>query len=168
MQIILAALAVLRGVGKHYRRVVLGSGDYEEELKKTALRLGLDRAVSFEGFVPQERKLYWLRKAWAAVFASEKEGWGLTVIEASACGTPVIASDSDGLRDSVRDGRTGILVPHGNVEDLAAQMDRLANDSALRSDLGKNGREWAAGFNWDTTADRMIRVMKDALRTSIV
>ncbi len=164
VQIILSAMAVLRDVGKDYRLVVLGSGDYEEELQKTASRLGLDRAVTFEGFVPQERKLHWLRKAWAAVFSSEKEGWGLTVIEANACGTPVIASNSDGLRDSVRDGRTGILVPHGSVEDLAAQMDRLAGDPALRSDLGKNGHEWAAGFNWDTTADRMIRIMQDTLR----
>ncbi len=161
VQIILAALAVLRDTGKNYRLAVLGSGDYENELKKTALRLGLDRVVTFEGFVPQERKLHWLRKAWAAVFASEKEGWGLTVIEANACGTPVIASNSDGLRDSVQDGRTGILVPHGNVEDLASQMDRLATDPALRSNLGKNGLEWAAGFNWDATADRVISVMKD-------
>jgi len=163
VQIILAALAVLLDAGKDYMLVVLGSGDYEKGLKKTVLRLGLDSAVSFEGFVSQERKLHWLRKAWAAVFASEKEGWGLTVIEANACGTPVIASNSDGLRDSVKDGRTGILVAHGNVEDLAAQMNRLAGDPALRSTLGKNGREWAAGFNWDSTADRMIRVMKDTL-----
>lgn len=163
VQIILAALAVLQDAGRNYRLVVLGSGDYEEELKKTALRLGLEQAVTFEGFVPQGRKLHWLRKAWAAVFASEKEGWGLTVIEANACGTPVIASNSEGLRDSVQDGITGILVPHGNVEDLAAQMDRLATDPALRFDLGKNGLKWATGFNWDATADRMISVMKDSL-----
>ncbi len=163
VQFILAALALLRDAGKDYRLVVLGSGDYEKELKKTALRLNINNAVTFEGFVPQERKLHWLRKAWAAVFASEKEGWGLTVIEANACGTPVIASNSDGLRDSVQDGRTGILVPHGNVEELAAQMNRLASDPALRSSLGKNGLEWAAGFNWDATADRMIGIMKNTL-----
>ncbi|MEN8209994.1 MAG: glycosyltransferase family 4 protein, partial [Candidatus Fermentibacteria bacterium] len=121
----------------------------------------LDNAVSFEGFVPRERKLHWLRAAWVAVFASEKEGWGLTVIEANACGTPVIASNSDGLRDSVQDGRTGILVPHGNIQELAAQMDRLAADPALRSELGNNALEWAAGFNWDATAERMISVMKE-------
>ncbi|MEN8209509.1 MAG: glycosyltransferase family 4 protein, partial [Candidatus Fermentibacteria bacterium] len=79
VQFILAALALLRDAGKNYRLVVLGSGDYEQELKKTTLRLDLDNAVSFEGFVPRERKLHWLRAAWVAVFASEKEGWGLTV-----------------------------------------------------------------------------------------
>ncbi|MCD4776787.1 MAG: glycosyltransferase family 4 protein [Candidatus Aegiribacteria sp.] len=164
VQLILAALAVLRDAGKNYRLVVLGSGDYEAELKKTASRLGLDRSVTFEGFVSQERKLHWLRKAWAAVFASEKEGWGLTVIEANACGTPVIASDSDGLRDSVKDGITGILVPHGSVDSLAAEMDRLANDPVQRDTLGKSGMEWATGFNWDDTANSMIEIMKDTLR----
>lgn len=164
VQIILAALAVLRDAGRNHRLVVLGSGDYENELKKTATRMGLNRDVIFEGFVSQERKLHWLRKACAAVFPSEKEGWGLTVIEANACGTPVVASNSDGLRDSVQDGRTGILVPHGSVEDLAAEMDRLAADLTFRSELGRNGREWATGFNWDSTADRMIAVMKNTLQ----
>ncbi len=163
IQLILAALAELRNAGKSYKLVVLGSGDYEKELKAITSRLKLDRQVIFEGFVPQERKLHWLRKAWAAVFPSEKEGWGLTVIEANACGTPVIASNSAGLRDSVMDGRTGILVPHGDIEKLAGEMNSLASNSSLRSELGKNGIDWAAGFNWDVTADRMIKVMRDIL-----
>ena len=163
VQFILAAMAKLRKAGKNYSLVVLGSGDYEEELKKITSRLKLERNVVFEGFVPQERKLHWLRKAWAAVFPSEKEGWGLTVIEANACGTPVIASDSAGLRDSVIDGQTGILVPHGNIEMLAEEMNRLALNSSLRSELGKNGIDWAAGFNWDATADRVMKVMKNSL-----
>jgi len=163
IQLILAAMAVLRDAGKDYRLAVLGSGDFEDELKKTASRLNLDSNVTFEGFVSQERKLHWLRKAWAAVFPSEKEGWGLTVIEANACGTPVIASDSDGLRDSVLNGKTGILVPHGDVEQLALEMDKLASNPSLRSELGNHGMEWAAGFNWDDTANQMIEIMKKSL-----
>jgi len=167
VQLILAALAVLRDAGRNYKLVVLGSGDYEKELRKTALRMGLEGSVSFMGFVTQEDKLLWLRKAWAAVFPSEKEGWGLTVIEANACGTPVIASDSDGLRDSVRNGSTGILVPHGSIEDLAAEMNRLAENPSLRSELGRNGLEWASGFNWDVTSDRMIEIMKETVNQNI-
>lgn len=160
VQLILAALALLRENGRDCTLTVLGSGDYESELKKLTKRLNLDDKVTFEGFVSQERKLYWLRKAWAAVFASEKEGWGLTVIEANSCGTPVIASDSDGLRDSVRNGETGLLVPHGNIEKLAAAMDKLAGDRILREKLAKHGVEWADEFNWDTTASRVITIMK--------
>ena len=162
VQLILEAMAILRSGGTECRLVVLGTGDFEEELRKTSLRLGLDEAVSFEGFVPLERKLYWLRRAWAAVFPSEKEGWGLTVIEANACGTPVIASDSDGLRDSVSSGRTGVLVPHGSVEDLAGAMKKLMDEPGSRNRLGRRAVEWAGGFNWDTTADKMLKAMKDA------
>ena len=63
----------------------------------------------------EARKIDLLRRAWANVFPSPKEGWGITVVEAAACGTPSLASDSPGLRDSVRHGETGFLVPHGDV-----------------------------------------------------
>jgi glycosyltransferase involved in cell wall biosynthesis len=161
IQMIITALGLLRQTGMDCRLVVLGSGDYEGELRKLTARLGLEGPVSFHGFVAQERKLRWLRSAWAAVFPSEKEGWGLTVIEANACGTPVIASNSDGLRDSVRDGETGILVPHGDLEALVGEMGRLARDPARRSELGRNAMKWAQGFNWDFTAQRMLGIMEE-------
>jgi glycosyltransferase involved in cell wall biosynthesis len=159
VQIIIRALEKLRNAGNDYRLVVLGSGDYREELLRLSVRLGLEDSVSFEGFVPLERKLHWLRRSWAAVFPSEKEGWGLTVIEANACGTPVIASDSDGLRDSVRDGETGLLVPHGDLDALAGQMERMAENRDLRSELSVRGLQWAGSFDWDVTAEKMLEVM---------
>lgn len=162
IHLILKAMALLRAEGMECRLVVLGTGDYEEKLKRRSSALGLDGAVSFEGFVPQERKLYWLRRAWAAVFPSEKEGWGLTVIEANACGTPVIASDSEGLRDSVSDGSTGILVPHGSVEDLACQMKKLVEEPERRERLGRRAVQWAGNFSWETTAEKMLKEMEDA------
>lgn len=161
VHLIISALGLLREAGKDCRLVVLGSGDYDPELRKLTSRMGLEESISFEGFVPQERKLHWLRRAWAAVFPSEKEGWGLTVVEANACGTPVIASDSEGLRDSVRDGETGILVPHGDLEALAGAIARLSSDPELRKDLGRKGLEWAGNFDWDSTARRMLQVMEE-------
>ena len=77
-----------------------------------------------------------MRSAWANVFPSPKEGWGITIVEAAACGTPSLASDSPGLRDSVRHGETGYLVPHGDVDALAARMLELAGDPALVARLG--------------------------------
>ncbi len=161
VHLILKALEALRRRGRDCRLVVLGSGDYRGELERMTAGMGLEDAVSFLGFVPQETKLHWLRRSWAAVFPSEKEGWGLTVIEANACGTPVIASDSDGLRDSVRDGETGLLVPHGDIRALERGMERLADDRELRCELGSKGLEWAGSFNWDTTAERMMQVMRN-------
>jgi glycosyltransferase involved in cell wall biosynthesis len=161
VQHILAALAALRAAGRDYRLRVLGSGDYRTELERTAGRLGLHDSVTFEGFVPPARKLELLRGSWAAVFPSEKEGWGLTVIEANACGTPVIASNSDGLRDSVIDGTTGILVPHADIEALAEAMGRMATEPGLRNALADGGLRWAARFDWDETAHRMLCIMEE-------
>ena len=161
VQLILAAMAVLRGSGRDCRLTVLGSGDHLPVLERTTSRLGLDGVVDFEGFVSPERKLECLRGSWSAVFPSEKEGWGLTVIEANSCGTPVIASDSDGLRDSVRDGITGLLVPHGDIQALAGAMERMMSEPGLREGLGAAGPEWAAGFDWDETAMKMVRVMEE-------
>ena len=85
-------------------------------------------------------------------FTSPKEGWGITNLEAAACGTPVVASRSPGLRESVRDGATGFLTPHGDVAALAAAMRRLADDPALVARLGAEGRRFAETFTWERAA----------------
>ena len=93
-----------------------------------------------------------MRRAWAVVFPSPKEGWGITNVEAAACGTPALASDSDGLRESVRDGVTGYLVPHGDSAALANRMLALANDPGLVERLGLAARSFAEGLSWDAAA----------------
>ena len=94
-----------------------------------------------------------LRRAWALTFASPKEGWGITNLEAAASGTPVIASNSPGIRESVQDGRTGLLVPHGDVPALAAALARLAGSPACVASMGAAGRQFAEGFTWERAAN---------------
>jgi glycosyltransferase involved in cell wall biosynthesis len=86
------------------------------------------------------------------VFPSPKEGWGISNVEAAACGTPAVASDSPGLRESVRHGETGFLVPHGDEEALATRMLALAADSGLVGRLGSRAREFATGLTWEAAA----------------
>ena len=105
------------------------------------------------GFVDEATKLSLLRGAVANVFPSPKEGWGITVMEAAACGTPSIASDSPGLRDSVRNGVTGVLVPHGDVSALAREMLRLVNTPVLVESLGMAARRHAETLTWNAAAD---------------
>src|SRR5204863_6777869 len=87
-----------------------------------AASLGIAGGVRFLGFVAEEEKRRRLRRAWALLFPSPKEGWGISNVEAAACGTPALASDSPGLRESVRDGETGFLVTHGDAHALAQRM----------------------------------------------
>ena len=131
---------------------IAGSGDYREELERLARSLDLGARVRFLGRISEAEKLALLRRAWGLAFASPKEGWGITNLEAAACGTPVVASNSPGLRESVLDGETGFLVPHGDVPGMAAAMARLAHSLDLVTALGVRGRRFAETFTWERAA----------------
>jgi len=154
VDLVLDAFAHVSAARKDARLIVAGRGDQEGPLKQRARSLGISGAVEFVGFVSEERKRDLLRSTWAQVFVSPKEGWGITNLEAAACGTPTIASDSPGLRESVARDRTGILVPHGDVEALAGAMKLLAADREHVERLGAAALVFARDFTWDLTAQR--------------
>ncbi len=136
--------------------VVVGDGPHLPELKLEAARRGLAHAVVFRGFLPRAEKVKLLQRAWVLVQPSPKEGWGLTVVEAGACGTAVVAADSPGLRDSVRRDETGLLVPYGDVRAMADALVRVLDDAALRGRFERAGTEWAARFTWPDCGRRSL------------
>ncbi|MES3034043.1 MAG: glycosyltransferase family 4 protein [Gemmatimonadota bacterium] len=148
---------ILEGVARMQdRRVeveIAGTGEDRPRLEALAASLDLGRRVRFLGFVSEAEKSALLRRAWIVSLTSPKEGWGITNLEAAACGTPVVASDSPGLRESVLDGRTGFLVKHGDVSALAGAFDRIIADPALVTRLGTAGRAFAESFTWESAAD---------------
>jgi glycosyltransferase involved in cell wall biosynthesis len=139
---------------------IVGSGDFRPDLERLAASLDLSARVRFLGFVTEAEKRTVLRRAWALAFASPKEGWGLTNLEAAACGTPVVASNSPGIRESVRDGDTGFLVPHGDIEAFAAKLSRFAESPALVASMGNAARTFAETFTWE----RAARMTEDQIR----
>ena len=148
----LRALAIARAARADVTLDICGQGDDRPRLERLATELGLNDAVRFLGYVPEEEKQRLLRQAWAVVFPSPKEGWGIANIEAAACGTPALASDSPGLRESVQNGVTGYLVPHGDSQALADRMLALAADPATVERLGRAARTFAEGLSWDSAA----------------
>jgi len=116
------------------------------------VELGVAARVRFAGYVSTERKVELLRKSWAVVCPSLKEGWGLTNIEANACGTPVVCADVPGLRDSARDGKSALLYPHGDISALAHRLKKIIADDDLRESLTLGGIEWAENFHWEEAA----------------
>jgi glycosyltransferase involved in cell wall biosynthesis len=160
------ALAIARRTRPDLRLDIAGTGDYRGELERLAADLIQDSAVTFHGFVSEERKIALLRGAWANLFPSPKEGWGITVVEAAACGTPSIASDSPGLRDSVRHMETGYLVPHGDASALAARMLELAGNSDLVTRLGTGARRFAERLTWERSAAETERHLLDIIAGS--
>ena len=144
---------------------IAGAGDYRGKLEALADSLDLGARVRFLGRIDEAEKLSLLRRSWALVFASPKEGWGITNLEAAACGTPVVASNSPGIRESVLDGESGFLVPHGDTRAMAAAMLQLANDPALVTTLGVQARGFAETFTWERAAEETHQHL-ERVRTS--
>lgn len=138
--------------------VIAGRGDYSV-LTDLVESLGLSQSVRLVGEVSDQEKEKILGAAWVFVTPSLKEGWGITVIEANNCGTPAIAYNVPGLRDSIRDGETGLLVPAGKVDELAGAISRVLKDAGLRERLSQNALAWASRFNWDNSAEDFARVI---------
>lgn len=140
---------------------IVGSGDYLPKLKLLAGKLKIRDKVDFPGYVSGERKVEFLRRSHVAVYPSSKEGWGLTNIEANACGTAVIAANSPGLRDSVDHDRTGYLYEYGNTDGLTEKLEKILSDETTRARLEKGGLEWVKKFDWDRAADDFLEVVRE-------
>lgn len=159
VDIILRSLpSVLKEV-PNLKVLVVGDGDDRSRLERLAIALKLEQVVTFTGYLPEQEMVELLQKVWFNIAASIKEGWGLIATEANACGTPVIASNVPGLRDSVRDGKTGLLYPYGDVDALTASIVRLLRDTNLRDELGRNALAYAAEFTWDKAATGTLEVL---------
>ena len=142
---------------------IAGAGDYRPKLERLVASLDLRDRVTFLGRIDEKEKLALLRRSWALVFASPKEGWGITNLEAAACGTPVVASNSPGIRESVRDAETGFLVPHGDVKAMAAAMLQFARDESLVARLGRQARSFAETFTWERAAEETERHLESII-----
>lgn len=132
---------------------VVGDGYYRKGLEKMS-----GMCVEFFGSVTQEKKLELMSKAHAILVPGVREGWGLVVTEANAMGTPAIGYNVNGLRDSIKDGETGILC-EPNPEAMAERAVELLQDGALRERLSRNALEWAGEFGWERSAEEFMKMI---------
>ena len=138
--------------------IIIGTGDQEQAIKRLAKKLEL-RDVYFLGKVSEEEKIRWMQRAWIIVSTSMVEGWGMTITEAAACGTPAVAYNVPGLRDSVKDTETGILVEPGNIEQLAETLLLLLGDRKLRDELAENAYRYSQRYSWDRVTSEILKVI---------
>ena len=137
---------------------ILGTGDQRSVLEDLVRELGLETSVTFRGYVADSEKEALLSSAHVIVNSSMKEGWGITNLEANACGTPVVSADVPGLRDSVRNGVSGLLYPYGDVETLANTLLEVLKNEELRLTLSSGAIEWASRFTWERSAQAMLEL----------
>ncbi len=143
--------------------LIVGDGDYLKTLRKIASDMKYADDITFTGYVSGDEKVEHIHSMDVVVNTSSKEGWGLTVIEANACGIPVVGADVPGLRDSIKHEETGLLYRYGDIDALLVQLFRYYSDEQLRNSLTENALRWAAEFNWDDAADAFLKVLEDSV-----
>ena len=166
VDVVLQAVARLRTRFAGLEALVIGRGPAQAGLEALARELGVADCTRFTGFVTDDERDALVASSRVCVCPSEKEGWGLTVIEANAVGTPVVAADAPGLRDSVRHAETGYLVPAGDVSGFAERISQLLADDALAARMGHSALRWSRHFDWDRAADEMEETLMELEATS--
>ena len=146
---------------------VVGGGPLLKKLPAWIKSHGLDGKVELTGFVSAARKYELLSSSIALLQTSYKEGWGLTVMEAAQLCKTTIASDVPGLRDSVRDGETGILFPSGDAAACASAMEKVYGDAELRTNLGRNAKRYAESFSWEKSACETLELLQRTVEGSV-
>lgn len=162
---VLYAFAKIVQVVPDARLHIMGSGDFRPFLEKLAQSLGITDKTTFFGYVSEEQKIQLLSEASCVVNPSIKEGWGITNIEANACGTPVISANVPGLRDSVQDGKSGLLYEYGNIDQFALKLKDILTNASLCNSLSHGAVEWAKEFSWDKSASLMMDRCEEVIKT---
>ncbi len=150
----LAAVAAARAAGADVQALLVGDGPLAAAARRSRRRLGLEAEVVLAGFRRDAAEL--LAAADVAVLASRDEGLGTTLLDAMLCGVPVVATAAGGVREVVRDGTDGLLVPVGDGAALGAAIVRVLRDAPLRAALVGAGRERVAHFSIERTVDDTV------------
>ena len=136
--------------------VIGGEGPELPRLQGIVATAGAQSWITFAGRLNNDELLTLYRRAWLVASASLAEGWGLTLTEAAACGTPAVATDISGHRCSVVDGVTGVLAP---VDSLGEAIAEILDDDAVRRQMGKAARARAETLTWESSALGVIKAL---------
>jgi len=134
---------------------MVGDGYLRHKLEKQA-----PERVTFYGRVDENAKFGLLRRAHVLISPSVREGWGISVLEANSQGTPAVGYDVPGLRDSIVDNATGLLVPPSDYEALSKALEGLLSDSNTWQKLSSNAVEWSRKFSWEDSALEFQEILK--------
>ncbi len=161
------AISQLRKEFPKVKLAIIGNGPEEIKLKMLVRQKKLENYIEFVDknnfFIDKnihDIKVYYMQKAWALLLPSVKEGWGMVVTEAAACGTPAIVSNVTGLRDSVLHNKTGIILSKDpTCQELSKAMLRIIEERGLREKLGKGAIAWSKKFSWESSYEAFKKLL---------
>jgi glycosyltransferase involved in cell wall biosynthesis len=157
--LLIRALARVKGNCPSLEAVVVGEGYERARLERLRDGLGAGPWLSLPGRLGDDQLVDCYRRAWVVASTSLREGWGMTLTEAGACGVPAVATDIAGHRDAVVHGRTGLLAD--GVDAFAAALSAVIADRALRARLGGGALQHARGFSWESTARATLEALAE-------
>jgi glycosyltransferase involved in cell wall biosynthesis len=155
--LLIDALVALRARHPGLQAVIVGEGYERPRLERRVAAAGATDWLTMPGRLADDALVALYRRAWVLTSLSTREGWGMTVTEAAACGTPAVVSRIAGHRDAVDDGVTGLLVD--DADGLVEAVDRLVRDEALRRRMGRRAAQRAAELTWEATAAGCLRAL---------
>lgn len=135
------------------------SPSYQNKLQRQVQKLGL-KDVIFHNFVEEKRKQELIQKAHLIISTSVREGWGLTITEANALGTPALVYNVAGLRDSTKNNKTGLICEKNTPQVLAENIIKLLKNNSLYQRLQEGAYRWGKEFSWDKSAQKAIEIME--------
>ncbi|MBL7206649.1 MAG: glycosyltransferase family 4 protein [Candidatus Aenigmarchaeota archaeon] len=156
-QDVMKAFKIVKEDVKDAELWMVGDGFLKKRLESRNMK-----DVKFFGHVNNKARDELVKKAWVIAVPGVREGWGMVVTDANALGTPAVGYNIHGLRDSIKNGYNGLSVDN-NPEEMAKGIITILKDSELRERLSKNSVDWARQFNWDETAKKILKVMKDVI-----
>src|SRR5262249_32849475 len=158
--VLIDALVSLKPRHPALRAVIVGEGYSRPDLEAQIRSAHAEDWISLPGRLDDDEVVDLYREGWVLSMTSSREGWGMIVTEAAACGTPAVVTRVPGFVDAVVEGETGLLAD--GRDDLAAGIHALLADDDLRARFGANAREYAAGFTWEATARGTLEVLAQA------
>ena len=159
---LLPILAATRERVPDMEAVVVGDGPQRAELEQLRTALGAEHWLSFVGRVDDDELVAWYQRAWVVASASHREGFGLTLTEAAACGTPSVATRIPGHVDAVSEGTSGLLA--SDADEFTEHLARVLTMGQLREQLSRGSLEWARRFTWERSAAAILDALCDDAR----
>jgi glycosyltransferase involved in cell wall biosynthesis len=153
------ALALLKEEGFDFQAILIGEGEEEKNLKRMIENGALADRVSLLPLMSQQQLSRYYRESDVFVLPSVDEGFGLVLVEAQLCLTPVIGADSGGIPDIIESEETGLLFPPGNAQALAGSIKRILTEKELAKKLASNAYQQArASFSPDSIAGAFVSI----------
>lgn len=136
------------------------SENFEREVKKLVKDSKLEKKITFWGFVPNQKKFELLAKTHILINPSIREGWGLVNIEANSVGVPVVAYNSLGLVDSVKNGVSGLICTENSPNEMSETVFKLLANKSLYEKLTKGAVQWSKNFDWKRSQDLSLTLIR--------